>query len=240
MNKNRLKFIALPMILIFLLSACTPVENHNDDDQAANESIISSLEEEIRDLEARNQELEDTLASGDSPDGDDDMDDSDIFLIMALEVIEDIKNKDFDDLSDYVSSEGLLFSPYGYVDIENSVVLSEDEVENLDENNEEYQWGSYDGSGEDILLNFSDYYDEFIYDQDFVEAEIIGNNVRIGQGNTLENIHEVFENAKFVEFHFSGFDDEYEGMDWVSLRLVFIEDGDSWNLVAIVHDQWTI
>lgn len=234
MNKNRLKFIALPLILIFLLSACTPVENGNDDDQAANDSIIESLEEEIRDLEARNQELEDALAA----DHDDDNDD--VFLIMALEVMEDIKNKDFDDLSDYVGSEGLLFSPYGYVDTENAVVLSEDEVENLDNNNEEYQWGSYDGSGEEILLNFSDYYDEFIYDQDFIEAEIIGNNVRIGQGNSLENIHEVFDDAKFVEFHFSGFEEEYEGIDWVSLRLVFVEDGDSWNLVAVVHDQWTI
>lgn len=247
MHKKILKFITVPMILIFLFVACTPVDNDNgDDDQEANDRIISSLEEEIRELSARNQELEDALANGDPLDGngeEDDhgnRDDSDAFLMMAFEVMEDIKDKDFDDLSDVIGEDGLLFSPYGHVDRENAVVLSEEEVENLNENNEEYQWGNYDGSGEEILLNFSDYYEEFIYDQDFVEAEIIGNNVRIGEGNTLENIHEVFENSRFVEFHFSGFDEEFEGMDWVSLRLVFTENGDAWNLVAIVHDQWTI
>jgi hypothetical protein len=29
-------------------------------------------------------------------------------------------------------------------------------------------------------------------------------------------------------------------MDWRSLRLVFEEQGGSWYLVGIVHDQWTI
>jgi hypothetical protein len=43
-----------------------------------------------------------------------------------------------------------------------------------------------------------------------------------------------------VEYHFSGFVEDYGGMDWVSLRLVFIEEEGSWFLVGIVHDQWTI
>lgn len=236
--------MAIPMILIFIFAACTPVDNNDDNEQAANESIIKSLEEEILDLEARNQELEEALVGLDKDDDDDkedvDLDQEDVFLIMALEVMEDIKNKDFDDLSDYLGEEGLLFSPYGYVDMENAVTLSKSEVDNLDDNNEEYEWGSYDGTGDPIVLNFQDYYEEFIYNQDFLNPEIIGNNVRIGQGNTLENIHETFDNAQYVEFHFSGFDDQYEGMDWESLRLVFTQDGDSWNLLAIVHDQWTI
>lgn len=241
MNRKTLKLLALSTVLIFLFVACTPVEDDGQD-QAANESIIASLEEELEDLQTRNEELNqeiENLKIADD-DADDDDDDSDPFLIMALEVMEDIKLKDFDDIADYVDEDGLLFSPYGYIDTENAIVFSQDKVENLDDDNEEYEWGSYDGSGEAIILNFDDYYDEFIYDQDFLNADIIGNNVRIGEGNTLENIHEVFEEAKFVEFYFQGFDDEYEGMDWVSLRLVFIQDGDSWNLVAIVHDQWTI
>jgi hypothetical protein len=38
----------------------------------------------------------------------------------------------------------------------------------------------------------------------------------------------------------SGFDPEYEGMDWRSLRLVFEKKNDIWYLVGIIHDQWTI
>jgi (p)ppGpp synthase/HD superfamily hydrolase len=43
-----------------------------------------------------------------------------------------------------------------------------------------------------------------------------------------------------VEYHFSGFDPKYEGMDWRSLRLVFEEKDNIWHLVGIIHDQWTI
>jgi hypothetical protein len=69
---------------------------------------------------------------------------------------------------------------------------------------------------------------------------MIGNNIVIGKGNTLENIHEVYPDGVFVEFHFTGFNEQYDGMDWKSLRLVFEQDGGSWRLVGIVHDQWTI
>jgi hypothetical protein len=29
-------------------------------------------------------------------------------------------------------------------------------------------------------------------------------------------------------------------MDWVSLRLVFLQEDGTWFLVGVVHDQWTI
>jgi hypothetical protein len=43
-----------------------------------------------------------------------------------------------------------------------------------------------------------------------------------------------------MEYHFSGFEAQYEGMDWESLRLVFIQEDSTWYLVGIVHDEWTI
>jgi hypothetical protein len=43
-----------------------------------------------------------------------------------------------------------------------------------------------------------------------------------------------------VEYHFSGFDKKFEGMDWASLKLVFENSNNEWYLVGIVHDQWTI
>jgi hypothetical protein len=29
-------------------------------------------------------------------------------------------------------------------------------------------------------------------------------------------------------------------MDWVSLRLVFVQEGGQWYLVVLVNDRWTI
>ncbi len=61
----------------------------------------------------------------------------------------------------------------------------------------------------------------------------------IGRSNTSNNNFEIYSNAIIVEFHFSGFDSKYEGMDWESLRLVFEEKDGTWYLIGIIHDQWT-
>ena len=56
----------------------------------------------------------------------------------------------------------------------------------------------------------------------------------------LENQFEIYDNPIVVEYYFPGFNPEYEGMDWKSLRLVFEKYEDSWKLVGIIHNQWTI
>ena len=43
----------------------------------------------------------------------------------------------------------------------------------------------------------------------------------------------------FIDYHFSGFDQKLNGMDWVSLRLVFEKQNGQYFIVAIIHDQWT-
>jgi len=43
-----------------------------------------------------------------------------------------------------------------------------------------------------------------------------------------------------VEFYRAPQDPQYGGMDWQSLRLVLLPDGDSWRLVGVIHDEWTI
>jgi hypothetical protein len=85
-----------------------------------------------------------------------------------------------------------------------------------------------------------DYYNRFVYDQDFLNPEMIGINSIIGFGNTLVNIGDAYPGASFLEFHFSGFAPQYEGMDWRSLILVMEELNGEWKLVGIVHNEWTI
>lgn len=69
---------------------------------------------------------------------------------------------------------------------------------------------------------------------------MIGINNIIGKGNTTNNISEAYPQGQFVEFHFTGFNPEYAGIDWSSLRLVFEELDGTLYLVGIIHSQWTI
>jgi hypothetical protein len=103
-----------------------------------------------------------------------------------------------------------------------------------------YHWGTYDGSGMPIELAFRQYYKEFVYDVDFARPDVVGFNERVGQGNSIDNIASAYPDGMTVEYHFEGFDPEYAGMDWRSLRLVFEEEDGIWYLVGVVHDQWTI
>lgn len=158
----------------------------------------------------------------------------------AKEVLTAIKNYDMEKLADAIHpNKGVRFSPYGYVDVKNHLTFTAEEVKKLGADSKTYHWGYYDGSGEPITLNFSDYYKKFIYDVDFVNAEQVGYNKTLGHGNSLNNSFDVYKNPIIVEYYFSGFDPQYEGMDWKSLRLVFEKKDDTWYLVGIIHDQWT-
>lgn len=139
-------------------------------------------------------------------------------------------------------TKGVRFSPYGYVRAGNTgdVIRTAQQIQDGFTDTTVINWGSYDGSGHPIDLTFEGYYDEFIYSADFAQAPEVAYNQIIGRGNTLINMHEVYPQGQFVEYHFPGFDPQYEGMDWQSLRLVFEETAGNWYLVGIVHDQWTI
>lgn len=137
-------------------------------------------------------------------------------------------------------SRGLTFSPYGYVDLENSVTLRPEELVDAWKQDKVFTWGHYDGSGEVIELSLNDYFDRFVYDQAFLLAPQVAVDRVIGRGNTLVNHAEVFPDATVVEFYMPGKSPRFGGLDWASLRVVLIPKTDGWWLRALVHDQWTI
>jgi hypothetical protein len=65
-------------------------------------------------------------------------------------------------------------------------------------------------------MTFNDYFARFVYDQDYAAADEV------------------------IEFHFTGFDPQFEGMDWKSLRIVLVKKEDQWFVAGIIHDEWTI
>ena len=142
-------------------------------------------------------------------------------------------------LAGYVHPKlGLRFSPYAAVKDTDQVFPAET-IYSLWADKRLYTWGNFYGSGEPIDLSFPDYYSSFVYDVDFANAPQMALNHRLGVGTTMDNIFEYYQGSMFVEYYFPGFDPQYEGLDWRSLRLVFMQEGGSWYLVGIIHDQWT-
>lgn len=161
----------------------------------------------------------------------------------AGQVILALKGRDLTELSGLVHPDkGVRFSPYTYVQVVEGgdLVFSATQIPGLWSDPTIYPWGIYDGSGEPIDLTFRQYFERFVYDVDFARPDVVGFDQTVGQGNTINNIAEVYPEAVVVEYHFEGLDPQYAGMDWRSLRLILEESRGTWYLVGIVHDEWTI
>ncbi len=160
---------------------------------------------------------------------------------ITEELIQAIKNRDGEKIAEFVHPvKGVRFTPYTYVSPEGDVVFSREEMKNFFADTDLYLWGYYDGIGSEIQLTPAEYYEEFIYSADFINAPEVGYNKVLSSGNMLENQFDVYDNPIIVEYYFPGFNPEYDGMDWRSLRLVFEEYEGNWKLTGIIHNQWTI
>src|SRR6478672_4417493 len=155
-------------------------------------------------------------------------------------VLKTLKEKDLSAFSAFFENgRAVRFSPYGYIDTVANLELTKSAFDSLVASGDVVQWGSFDGSGDPMQLNAKQYIDKFVYNADFLKAEKTAVDSFIGHGNSLNNLKKIYPDARFIEYHFSGFDKKYGGMDWTSLRLVFKEVDHSYKLIAIVHDQWT-
>ncbi len=201
-------------ILVFLVVSCTNTDRRTD----------SSLSKDtISDLKPT-----DTLA------------DEETLTTIATEILTTLKAKDYNAFAAYFHpTDGVLFSPYGFIDTATSKKLTRAEFIKLIAEHSTVNWGSYDGTGETITLTGAQYITKFVYNADYLQAEKTAYNQIIGKGNSLNNLAKIYPKHPFIEYYFSGFNKAYEGMDWSSLRLIFKQYQSSYYLVAVVHDQWT-
>ena len=159
---------------------------------------------------------------------------------ISNELIDAISTKDFETVSKFIHPiKGVRFTPYTYISSDQDVVFDQEGIKGFFNNQNVYIWGVYDGVGDDISLTPAQYYEKFIYTEDFKNAEEIGYNKVLSMGNMIENQFEVYDNPIVVEYYFSGFNPDYAGLDWRSLRLVFEQYENDWKLVGIIHNQWT-
>ena len=166
---------------------------------------------------------------------------------IAKEIIENDSNemiyllsqKEFVHFSDHIHPVyGLRLTPYTYVS-ENDLVFEREDIRNAESDSTKYMWGYSQGPGEEILLTISEYFEKYVYDEDYANAEQVGYNEIVSFTGMIENQFDFYENAIIVEYYFSGFNPEYEGLDWTSLRLVFQKHEGHWYLSGLIHNEWT-
>lgn len=162
-----------------------------------------------------------------------------VLRALTTEILTYVKNKDLNKFADYIHPDGVRFSPYGYINTANDVKLSKQEFIAKLKSIDKLPWGNYDGSGEPIKLTVIQYFDKFVYNADFLNAEKFSVNKVLGKGNSKNNLEEVYKGCDYTESYFPGFDKKYEGMDWCALRLIFKKHEGKYYLVGTVHDQWT-
>jgi hypothetical protein len=158
----------------------------------------------------------------------------------AERVINALAEKDMEAVAEFVHPErGVCFSPYTYVE-DTHLVFTPEDLPGLVGSDQILMWGYFDGTGDPIELTFDEYYERFLFSADFSNPEAMAVNEVLGFGNSINNIADFYPGSSFVEYHFSGFVEDFGGMDWVSLRLVFVEEDGVWYLVGMVNDRWTI
>jgi hypothetical protein len=159
---------------------------------------------------------------------------------LGLTVLDLLRGYRYDELGELIHPQQCLyFSPYPYLG-ESSLRFCPADLITATPSDQLYDWGWYDGSGEPIKLTFHDYHDRFVYDADFLHAPVVGFNTAVSSGNSINNLPDLYPDGMMMEYYFPGFDPQYGGMDWRSLKLVFIQEEGIWYLVAIVHGEWTI
>lgn len=227
------RFLIMILLFIFIIGCgnseqLTNGKNDESNDKSPNEEVEGDINEvEENQDESENEQAEDEPLTVEE---------------VAQKVVTSMKNKDMETLADFVHPQkGVRFSPYAYVHVDEDQVFSAEEIKGIMDDQTVYHWGVFDGKGNPIEKTFADYFERFVYDQDYLNAEEISVNERLGHGNTIDNSREVYADATIYEYYFSGFDPQYEGMDWRSLRLALekAEDG-KWYLVGVIHDEWTI
>jgi hypothetical protein len=234
--------LLVAVLLALLLTGCGANSNQNGTADVPNASTSADSSSGIEtkgqwSSEATAPPTEASPSDAPSPVASNATDDQ--VLDVARQAVEYLRERDLNSLAQMIDPEqGLRFSPYFHVNPDTDLVFKTESLPTFKDATK-LKWGTADGSGDPIELSFRDYYDKFVYDKDFEDAPKISVNKLIGTGNTTFNGSEIYPNASFVEFHFPGFDEKNDGMDWESLVLVFVPSEADWKLAAIVHGQWT-
>lgn len=159
---------------------------------------------------------------------------------QAMRIQRALANHDYASIiNDIHPTKGVRFSMYAYVHLDKDKVFSRAQfAQYLRESRIRFTWGELDGSGETYVVPLPVYLDSWIDAKNFDNARITVNKFE-SRGNMINNIMAAYPGADVVDFYYRG-SDQYEGMDWRGMRLVFENYQGKRYLVGIVSDRWTV
>lgn len=165
---------------------------------------------------------------------------ADTFQGLAATILPLLQSQDFGALAPFIHPDlGVRISPYGYVNLENDLVFTREQVAAFGSNQEIYHWGVQAGSGMDINLTVAEYWLEYVTSETPAQEWGLLLDPSRKASNTIDNFAEVYPNGHYVEYLQPG-TEAYGYLDWQSLRLGFQQSGDgAYYLSAIIHDEWT-
>jgi hypothetical protein len=158
----------------------------------------------------------------------------------AQHILEAMKGKDMETLSYLVHpNEGVRFTPSTHVSLQTDRRYPASNIARFFADTSTYTWGTEDGSGLPIEKTGEEYWNRYVWDHEYTAApEIRWDHVQ-DHGSMIDNAAEVYPEARIVEYHFPGFEEQYGGMDWRSLRLMLKDVDGRWYLTGVIHDEWT-
>lgn len=159
---------------------------------------------------------------------------------QALRIQQALANKDYASITnDIHPTRGVRFSMYAYVRPKTDKVFSRAQyAQYLQQSKVRFTWGDLDGTGDSLVIPLPEYLDTWVASEKYNTASVSVNEFK-HSGNMINNLKETYPNSEFVEFYHKG-SEEYAGMDWRILRLVFEEYQGKRYLIAIVNEQWTV
>lgn len=164
-------------------------------------------------------------------------------------LLESMQAGDFAAIAEWADEDGVTFTPYSTVNFTVDRTVTPAELAAFATDSAVYTWGIYDGSGESIEMTSADYWARFVWNTDYTAAPDVSVNRYVQQGNSWENAGNAYPCSplivaegqhSYVEYHFSGLDPDYGGVDWCALKLAFVRRGDAWKLAGIVHSEMTL
>lgn len=155
------------------------------------------------------------------------------------ELLQALKVGYYDVFANYIHPEkGVRFSMYAFVNRNEDKHFSKIDFEKYLPTKTIFTWGSRDGSGEIYKATINQYLNNWVFRKDFTKSEYAFDKF-LGNGNSLNNLKEIYPNTNFTENYISG-SEKYGGMDWKALRFVFEEFEGKYYVIAVINDEWTI
>lgn len=160
-------------------------------------------------------------------------------LAMSAEVLEAIKAQDYTKLADWIHPEkGVTLTPFISVEPNNRTIQAGELVSLSEATETELVWGSWAGSGEDIVMTFDCYWQEFVWNCDYTAADEVNTDRIYETATAISNLAEAYPGCRFVDYYVDS-QDVGSPMGWSSLTLVFQKQAGKWYLSGIVHGEWT-